>query len=697
MATEFIGSIVTVTLNQPRGARVRGLVVGIAEGQRLDLKDVTWLARGNHVVALSIGTVNIKDLEIEPDTKPAIQSQTSSQRSPDPAILSFDRVVVKSSSKSHIRSLDDATPELTSSSPVKPAMQIETKPSDGTGATATLTGPFTDLALDDPTVIGMVLDQEQNTPAKGLTRKRTRNRRSVRKSHNDEPQAPSDHATRNVHTPTRAAGWGEPPFLQEASVGKKPHPLDAPIHRAEERLARARRGRRNDIKEDQNGWATEEATDIQDLGDFDFEGNLSKFDKRGVFEQIRQDDTTADEARLVSFNRVPVRPGTNGGKNLHYTENVLNSPQANGHGAWNGESGSESEKSDDKFSSGRVSRRNLSRASLRKPPSRKSSTMVHNDQTSSSGFPLRYSSQEHPSPRILRKASTSRHGMSEIPQSSKALFQLATSGAECPCVTPLQMLELEQLATFELGLSDDTMMENSARGIAQLAIKVATGKRIVILAGNTKTGARAIAAGRQLQNHGVRVLLFVLGMEREEDLLEVIRRQLSIYRNCGGQLLGFEKLVSMGTDGRKAPVDLVVDALLGMHLSFDDLGTGDQNAFFEIASWVNSTPTGVLAVDVPSGSDATTGSSSHSSSSANYAIVPSYVIALGAPKTGLLSTFVETEKEKGKLWKLFVADIGICNSVWKKFGTRRRYGVEFGVEWVEEVRFVGAGGGGGGM
>lgn len=76
----------------------------------------------------------------------------------------------------------------------------------------------------------------------------------------------------------------------------------------------------------QNGWATEEATDIQDMGDFDFESNLSKFDKRGVFEQIRQEDTTADEERLHTFNRKS-RPGTAGGKNLHYTENVLSSPK----------------------------------------------------------------------------------------------------------------------------------------------------------------------------------------------------------------------------------------------------------------------------------------------------------------------------------------------------------------------------------
>lgn len=39
MAAQFIGSIVTVTLHQPSNAQVRGLVKGITEGQRIDLKD----------------------------------------------------------------------------------------------------------------------------------------------------------------------------------------------------------------------------------------------------------------------------------------------------------------------------------------------------------------------------------------------------------------------------------------------------------------------------------------------------------------------------------------------------------------------------------------------------------------------------------------------------------------------------------
>ncbi|KAL8776477.1 MAG: hypothetical protein Q9213_008258, partial [Squamulea squamosa] len=752
MGTEFIGSIVTVTLNEPHDGQVCGLVEAIAEGQRLDLKNVTWLAYGTQVASLSIETSNISDLNIEPDARTLPPLQEPPQRSPDPAILTFERSAAETDSKIPIKlAQHDATPhniataegyktwgrsccpvcqsqfvgtlqdrtsnikrhlrfvhgqqgnlsnhaekpqELTdavNASANKPASPAGPDATVIAGATATLSGPFTELTLDDPTVNGLSPDQEPVVAAKAPSKKKPRHRRSVKKNQKDEPDVPSERHAGSAQTPTRAAGWGEPPFLQEASTGKKPQPLDAPIQRAEQKQARAKKGRHSDLREEQNGWATEEATDIQDLGEFDFEGNLSKFDKRGVFEQIRQDDTTADEARLVSFNRLPARPGTNGGKNLHYSENVLGSPRQNGHMNSSGES----EISNDQISSGRVSRRNVSRASIRKPPSRKSSTMIPPDQTPSSGIPHRYSSQEYPSPRAVGKGYPGQYPRTESLRSSKPSFRLIASGAECPSVTPLQMLELEQLAMFELGLSDDMINENAARSIAQLALKITTGKRIIILAGNTKTGARAIAAARQLRNHGMRVLVFVLGIEREEDILDIVRRQLNIYYYSGGQLLKLEKLLMMGREGKNTPADLIVDALLGMHLSFEDLGAADQSAFYEIASWANSTEKSVLAMDVPSGVDAASGVTSRLSKAVACSIVPDYILALGAPKTGLLPLFAEAVNEGERLPKVFVADTGISNSVWKKFGTRRRYGITHS-EWASEDAYSASAGSGSG-
>lgn len=63
-----------------------------------------------------------------------------------------------------------------------------------------------------------------------------------------------------------------------------------------------------------------------------------------------------------------------------------------------------------------------------------------------------------------------------------------------------------------------------------------------------------------------------------------------------------------------------------------------------------------------------------------------FVISLGAPKVGLFSALGRSSAYEK--WKLFVADIGISNTTWRKFGTRRsRNGVDFGSEWVAALRY----------
>ncbi|KAL8964685.1 MAG: hypothetical protein Q9183_004279, partial [Haloplaca sp. 2 TL-2023] len=90
MASDFIGSVVTVTLVEPTNARIRGLVKSITAGQQLDLKNVTWLETGRRVAALAIETLNIRDVEIEPDTSPESKAPER-QPAQDPAILSYNK------------------------------------------------------------------------------------------------------------------------------------------------------------------------------------------------------------------------------------------------------------------------------------------------------------------------------------------------------------------------------------------------------------------------------------------------------------------------------------------------------------------------------------------------------------------------------------------------------------------------------
>lgn len=181
------------------------------------------------------------------------------------------------------------------------------------------------------------------------------------------------------------------------------------------------------------------------------------------------------------------------------------------------------------------------------------------------------------------------------------------------------MLDVERIAEVELGLTDDMMTENGGRGIATVALQ-AFGKRIsatnhnalpvvLVFAGNNKSGARAICAGRHLKNHHVRVMLCVLGSGHDEEqssLLVEVRRQLNIFRNAGGRVTRWEELQT-NIKTLDSPPELIIDGLLGVHRGFDELAPQDQAVVFQMINFANKSKASVLSVDIPSGVDGSSG------------------------------------------------------------------------------------------
>jgi enhancer of mRNA-decapping protein 3 len=268
------------------------------------------------------------------------------------------------------------------------------------------------------------------------------------------------------------------------------------------------------------------------------------------------------------------------------------------------------------------------------------------------------------------------------------------------------MLNLENIADNELGLSEDMMTENAGRGVAEVALSalnaggrgLTQGKpsivpTIVVFAGNSKSGSRAVAAARHIRNHGVNVVVCVLGLEQEAELLVGLRRQLKTFRGFGGKLVGKAELVEC-VKTLNAPIELIIDGLLGLTISFEELRTGDQATAYELIEWANRSTAPALAIDIPTGIDPTTGKVSIIDGRPLY-IHAKYVVAMGAPKKGLLDAMAlgegvaDEDGAKGDEWQLFVADIGLGAAVWKKAGTRARRGVEFEGSWVVGMRFQG--------
>ncbi|OOQ85523.1 YjeF N domain protein [Penicillium brasilianum] len=669
MASEFIGYNVLVTLQVPPGGKLQGQVANVI-GQTLLLKNVTLLWNGQRHAQYSIDASAITDLSLE-STKPAPQQQQhqhqhlsqgpqvaapASQGAPpqpfaDPAILSFSKPPSQ-----------------------LPAQTQFMKPNVAQGpvsVSAALTEPFSNLELNTGVAQAGghgALHAREPQVAQSVT---TPTKQTQKRSRRGNDEGFIKHGTAASTNP-KSKGWRQTAFVEPASSANHGSPEHGVQPGAKLRKKKSRRA----YAEEPSGWATEDATDIQELGEFDFQSNLSKFDKRRVFEEIRNDDTTADEARLVSFNRRP-KPGTNGGKNLHWTENVLDSPP-------NSDTGDDVDViSDARLSSENISGRDRSRASGRIQTSRKSSTVMAQPMVPQISALSRsqINTSRAASPRPSRSSGSPMVGVNP----AGATLRLTTTNRSCPTVSPLQTLEVEQIAVTEFGLSEDILTENAGRGIAEAAVTLLSNDTaaptILIITGNHRTGARAISAARHLRSRGHRVTVCLLGLEHEEELLENCRKQLDIFRKIGGRVLKWEDLAARLATADLAP-DLVIDALFGMHLAFDDLRTDDQGVAFEMIAWVNRSNVEILSVDVPSGMSASSGEVTMVDGG-RLCVNSSSVVCLGAPKTGILNALLIGE---GDSWNLTVADIGIPQIVWRKYGTRRRHGIDFGNRWVVPLR-----------
>jgi len=506
------------------------------------------------------------------------------------------------------------------------------------------------------------------------------------------------------HFTRKGNGWRQTPILEdpEQSQNRTPGVIGGRVGLAAANASN-RKTRRERALEVKNGWATEDATDIQEMPEFDFAENLSKFDKRLVFTQIRNEDTTADEDRLVFSNRL-ARPGTHGGKNLHPTENVLETRRIKS----TSNSSSEEDLSD--FGSGQNSRRAMSRASAKRIPTRQGSGVLADvDIQSHSGAlpglvaranrthinrPYATSSHATGSPKPGRMTSPPDSPL--LQSSTGSCLRLVNGNRKCHTITPGGMLAVEESAEVDFGLTEDMMAENAARGIAEVALSALNpgGRRlardnpnarpvIVVLAGNHRGGARAVAAARQLQARGPKVMVALLGFERNADWDRDVRRQVELFKKFGGSVRAWPDTED-ALKRLQAPPELIIDALLGRHKEFDALGDEDRRTVLSIVGWANKSRAGVLAVESPSGVGGSTGEVAILEGEP-LEVRAKYIVCLGGPRSGLLKA-LQNGTGRDPQWLIWIVDIGV-NRPWRNAGIGGGKGVKFGENWVVQARY----------
>ncbi len=186
-----------------------------------------------------------------------------------------------------------------------------------------------------------------------------------------------------------------------------------------------------------------------------------------------------------------------------------------------------------------------------------------------------------------------------------------------PVLTPLEMTAADQHA-IATGTSEAVLIDRAGRAVARHARRMlggTYGRRVTVVAGKGNNGADGRVAARQLRAWGVGVDELVLSSGLEE--IDV------------GRAL--------------ARADLVVDAMYGTGFR----GRLD-GAAAQVAASMNASSVPVLAVDIPSGVDGTTGAASDT------AVRADETICFAAYKSGLL--FAPGSTLAGAI---FVADIGI--------------------------------------
>jgi len=170
--------------------------------------------------------------------------------------------------------------------------------------------------------------------------------------------------------------------------------------------------------------------------------------------------------------------------------------------------------------------------------------------------------------------------------------------------TARQMQDLDRRTIQECGIPGIVLMENAGRGAAELLVRYfpqAHEGTVAVLAGRGNNGGDGFVIARHLKNWGIRTKVYLLASV--DDVRGDALTNLQIWLKMGGEFIeipykgGFTRIKK-----EIAQTRLIVDAIFGTGLNAEVKGF-----LKEVISFINAAPQPVVAVDIPSGLDATEG------------------------------------------------------------------------------------------
>jgi len=214
------------------------------------------------------------------------------------------------------------------------------------------------------------------------------------------------------------------------------------------------------------------------------------------------------------------------------------------------------------------------------------------------------------------------------------------SNTQIPFLSTEQMREVDRAMVEDYHIELLQMMENAGRDLADLARARfldgdPSGREVVVLAGSGGNGGGALVCARRLANWGAQVRVYTT--RSADSMSPVPARQLDILRQMGVPAMPAERA------GEASGGDLVVDGIIGYSLSGAPRGTAA-----DLIRWVNAGRVPVLALDIPSGLDSTTGNPY------DPCVRATATMTLALPKLGL-----RDPRARLYVGELYLADISV--------------------------------------
>ena len=168
----------------------------------------------------------------------------------------------------------------------------------------------------------------------------------------------------------------------------------------------------------------------------------------------------------------------------------------------------------------------------------------------------------------------------------------------------IQAIDRKSLKDY--GVKGLQLMENAGRGVADIILRELQSchkgrGRVAIIAGKGNNGGDGFVAARHLKNRGVNVT--VLSFSRIDEIKGDAGVNAASWKRMGGDIF----LISAGAalndiESMFSHSSIIVDAIFGTGLSSEIRGP-----YAEVIELVNGLDKKVIAVDIPSGVDASTG------------------------------------------------------------------------------------------